>query len=171
MSSEQFAAAFYEALGFYAPSVELDERHAAAAATPAREPAPWDAEVPLDRLAAAPFRKLVVSGNWDIAPLLAREIAGSAFGVICDVLEKKLPAERAIFRGAAHNPQLLGNNSTTASDTSWPLTVAARRVRFMVSPGRGSVPVGHAWQQIVVKQTVRRPVIGPGAPEAGRAAS
>jgi pimeloyl-ACP methyl ester carboxylesterase len=69
----------------------------------------WDAEVPLDRLAAAPFRKLVVSGAWDIAPPLAREIAGSAFGVICDVLEKKLPAERVIFRGAAHNPQLLGN--------------------------------------------------------------
>jgi hypothetical protein len=65
MSSEQFAAAFYEALRFDAPSVELDERHAAAAATTAREPAPWDAEVPLDRLAAAPFRKLVVSGNWE----------------------------------------------------------------------------------------------------------
>jgi hypothetical protein len=109
MSSEQFAAAFYEALGFDAPSVELDERHAAAAATTAREPAPWDAEVPLDRLAAAPFRELVVSGAWDIAPPLAREIAGSAFGIICDVLEKKLPAERAIFRGAAHNPQLLSN--------------------------------------------------------------
>jgi pimeloyl-ACP methyl ester carboxylesterase len=56
VSSEQFAAAFYEALGFDAPSVELDERHAAAAATTAREPAPWDAEVPLDRLAAAHFR-------------------------------------------------------------------------------------------------------------------
>jgi hypothetical protein len=25
------------------------------------------------------------------------------------VLEKNLPAERAIFRGAAHNPKLLGN--------------------------------------------------------------
>ena len=109
MSPEQFAAAFYQALGFDAPSLELDERHAAAAATTAREPAPWDAEVPLDRLAAAPFPKLVVSGTWDIAPPLAREIAGSAFGVICDILAKKLPAERAIFRGAAHNPQLLGN--------------------------------------------------------------
>jgi pimeloyl-ACP methyl ester carboxylesterase len=108
MSPEQFAAAFYQALGFDAPSVELDERRAAAAATTAREPVPWDIEVPLDRLAAAPFSKLVVSGAWDIAPPLAREIAGSAFRVICDTLEKKLPAERAIFRGAAHNPQLLG---------------------------------------------------------------
>jgi len=51
----------------------------------------------------------VVVTTWDIAPSLAREIAGSAFGVICDVLEKKLPAERAIFRGAANDPQLLGN--------------------------------------------------------------
>src|SRR5215213_3926877 len=53
-----------------------------------------------------------------------------------------------------------GSRPYTASETSWPLTVAARRVRFMVSPGRGSVPVGHAWQQIVVKQTVRRPLTG-----------
>jgi pimeloyl-ACP methyl ester carboxylesterase len=108
MSPEQFAAAFYQALGFDAPSVELDERLAAAAATTAREPAPWDTEVPLDRLAAAPFPKLVVSGAWDIAPPLAREIAGSAFRVICDTLAEKLPAERAVFRGAAHNPQRLG---------------------------------------------------------------
>jgi hypothetical protein len=109
MSSEQFAAAFYEGLGFWCAIGWARWATRAAAATTAREPAPWDAEVPLDRLAAAPFRKLVVSGAWDIAPPLAREIAGSAFGVICDVLEKKLPAERAIFRGAAHNPQLLGN--------------------------------------------------------------
>jgi pimeloyl-ACP methyl ester carboxylesterase len=108
MSPEQFVAAFYQALGFNTPAVELDERHAAAAATSAREPVPWGIEVPLDRLAAASFPKLVVSGAWDIAPPLAGEIAGSALGVICDTLEKKLPAERAIFRGAAHNPQLLG---------------------------------------------------------------
>jgi pimeloyl-ACP methyl ester carboxylesterase len=108
MSPEQFAAAFYQALGFDSPSVELDQRRAAAAAITAREPAPWDTEVPLDRLAAAPFPKLVVTGAWDIAPPLAREIAGDAFRVICDVLAEKLPAERAVFRGAAHNPQLLG---------------------------------------------------------------
>jgi hypothetical protein len=108
MPPEQFAAAFYQALGFDAPSVELDERLAEAAATTAREPAPWDTEVPLDRLAAAPFPKLVVSGAWDIAPPPAREIAGSAFRVICDTLAEKLPAERAVFRGAAHNPQRLG---------------------------------------------------------------
>jgi hypothetical protein len=55
-----------------------------------------------------PFPKLVVSGTWDIAPPLAREIAGNAFRVICDTLAERLPAERAIFRGAAHNPQLPG---------------------------------------------------------------
>jgi pimeloyl-ACP methyl ester carboxylesterase len=108
MSPEQFAAAFYQALGFDTPAVELDDRLAAAAATTAREPAPWEIEVPLDRLAAASFPKLVVSGAWDTAPPLAREIAGSAFRVTCDTLAKKLPAERAIFRGAAHNPQRLG---------------------------------------------------------------
>jgi pimeloyl-ACP methyl ester carboxylesterase len=56
MSPEQFARGFYQALGFDSPSVDLDERHAAAAATTAREPVPWDTEVPLDRSQLQPFR-------------------------------------------------------------------------------------------------------------------
>ena len=108
MSPEQFAAAFYQALGF--------DAHRLSWISDTRQPlrslhvsqCPGMSKCPLDRLAAAPFRKLVVSGAWEITPPLAREIAGSVFRVICDVLEKKLPAERAIFRGAAYNPQLLG---------------------------------------------------------------
>lgn len=52
---------------------------------------PWEAEIPLDALAAAPFRKLVVSGAH-----------GSAFDAVCDVLERRLGAERAVLRGAGH---------------------------------------------------------------------
>jgi len=52
---------------------------------------PWEAEIPLDELAAAPFRTLVVSGAHN-----------AAFDAVCDVLEQRLGAERAVLPGAGH---------------------------------------------------------------------
>ncbi|HEX3267903.1 MAG TPA: alpha/beta hydrolase [Gaiellaceae bacterium] len=52
---------------------------------------PWEAEIPLDALGAAPFRKLVISGGHS-----------AAFDAVCDVLEEQLPAERAVLPGAGH---------------------------------------------------------------------
>jgi pimeloyl-ACP methyl ester carboxylesterase len=57
---------------------------------------PWEAEIPLDELGAAPFPKLVVSGAHH-----------EAFDAVCDVLEVRLGAERVVLPGAGHNPQLL----------------------------------------------------------------
>lgn len=60
------------------------------------ERGPWDARIPLDELAAAPFPKLVVSGAHN-----------AALDAICDVLERRLDAERVVIRGGGHNiPQL-----------------------------------------------------------------
>jgi pimeloyl-ACP methyl ester carboxylesterase len=53
---------------------------------------PWQAEIPLDELAAAPFRKLVISGAHN-----------AAFDAVCDVLESRLGAERAVLPGAGHS--------------------------------------------------------------------
>ena len=53
---------------------------------------PWEAEIPLDDLAAAPFPKLVVSGAHN-----------PAFDAVCDVLEERLGAERAVLPGAGHS--------------------------------------------------------------------
>jgi len=53
---------------------------------------PWEAEIPLEELAAAPFPKLVVSGAHH-----------PAFDAVCDVLEQRLGAERAVLPGAAHS--------------------------------------------------------------------
>src|SRR4051794_39104288 len=61
------------------------------------ERGPWEAQPPLDDLAARPFPKLVVSGGWS-AP----------FDAVCDVLEERLPAQRAVVPGMGHNPQLAG---------------------------------------------------------------
>ena len=53
---------------------------------------PWEAEIPLDDLASAPFPKLVVSGAHN-----------PAFDAVCDVLEERLGAERAVLPGAGHS--------------------------------------------------------------------
>jgi pimeloyl-ACP methyl ester carboxylesterase len=53
---------------------------------------PWEAEIPLDQLATAPFPKLVLSGAHN-----------AAFDAVCDVLEPSLGAERAVLPGAGHS--------------------------------------------------------------------
>ena len=58
---------------------------------------PWEAEIPLDDLAAAPFPKLVVSGGHQ-----------AASDAVCDVLEERLRAERAVIPGAGHSVQRTG---------------------------------------------------------------
>jgi pimeloyl-ACP methyl ester carboxylesterase len=55
---------------------------------------PVEADPPLDALAGGPFPKLVVSGAHS-----------AAFDRVCDVLERRLRAERAVFPGEAHNAQ------------------------------------------------------------------
>jgi pimeloyl-ACP methyl ester carboxylesterase len=56
------------------------------------ERAPWEAQILFDELAAAPFPKLVVSGAHH-----------AAFDAVCDVLEERLDAERAVVPGAGHS--------------------------------------------------------------------
>jgi pimeloyl-ACP methyl ester carboxylesterase len=60
-------------------------------ATMAERP-PWEAEIPLYELAATPFPKLVISGEHN-----------PAFDAVCDVLETRLDAERAVLPGAGHS--------------------------------------------------------------------
>ena len=56
------------------------------------ERSPVEADIPLDELAAAPFPKLVISGGHS-----------AAFDAVCDVLEERLGAERAVLPGAGHS--------------------------------------------------------------------
>jgi pimeloyl-ACP methyl ester carboxylesterase len=58
------------------------------------ERGPWEADIPLDVLAAAPFPKLVFSGSHS-----------PAFDGICDVLEERLQAERVVLEGFGHTVQ------------------------------------------------------------------
>jgi pimeloyl-ACP methyl ester carboxylesterase len=64
------------------------------------ERGPDEAVIPLDELAAAPFPKLVISGGHH-----------PAFDAVCDVLEERLGAERAVLPGAGHSlPRAPGYN-------------------------------------------------------------
>jgi pimeloyl-ACP methyl ester carboxylesterase len=87
-----FLARFREVVGFETklPDPLPPELDQGARALMAERP-PWEAEIPLDELAAAPFPKLVVSGAHH-----------AAFDAVCDVLEENLGAERAILPGAGH---------------------------------------------------------------------
>ena len=58
------------------------------------ERGPWEAKIPLEDLAAAPFPKLVVSGGHH-----------PAFDCVCDVLERELHAERVVLTGNGHTVQ------------------------------------------------------------------
>jgi pimeloyl-ACP methyl ester carboxylesterase len=61
------------------------------------ERSPAEAVIPFAELAGAPFPKLVVSGGHS-----------PAFEAVCDVLEQRLGAERAVLPGAGHSVQRLG---------------------------------------------------------------
>ena len=66
---------------------------------------PNEAKIPFAELAAAPFPKLVISGGHN-----------AAFDAVCDVLEKRLGAERAVLTGAGHSiPRAPGFNEALVS--------------------------------------------------------
>jgi hypothetical protein len=81
------------------PALEAGARAAIA------ERSPHEAVIPLDALAATDYPKLVVSGGHS-----------AAFDAVCDVLEDRLGAQRAVLPGAGHSiPRAPGVNETLAS--------------------------------------------------------
>jgi pimeloyl-ACP methyl ester carboxylesterase len=71
-----------------------------------RERPPWEAEIPLEQIAAAPFPKLVISG--DHSP---------AFERLCDVIAERLGAERAGVPGRGHTIPTTGEPYNTLVNT------------------------------------------------------
>jgi pimeloyl-ACP methyl ester carboxylesterase len=96
---------FLRGFGFPATPTPLAGRALEAARASMTERPPWEADIPLDALAGV--RVLLVQGNWCPAPDTARALAGEAFRAVCNVLDERLDAQRAVFP-AAHNAQRLG---------------------------------------------------------------
>ena len=92
---EAFLRAFLRMVGSsFDPPSPLPPDVAQGARTLIVERGPWEAEIPLDELAAAPFPTLVVSGAHQ-----------AAFDGICDALERRLSAERVVLPGYGHTVQ------------------------------------------------------------------
>jgi len=92
-----FLRAFLAAVGSSIPPGDFTPELLQGARTLLVERYPWTAEPPLDELAATPFPKLVVSGAHS-----------AAFDAVCDALEARLRAERAVLPGAGHSVPRLG---------------------------------------------------------------
>jgi pimeloyl-ACP methyl ester carboxylesterase len=92
---EAFVRRFLSAVGstFVPPSPLPPDLEQGARAL-AVERGPWEAEIPLEMLAATAFPKLVVSGAHH-----------PAFDAICDALERELDAERIVLPGYGHAAQ------------------------------------------------------------------
>jgi pimeloyl-ACP methyl ester carboxylesterase len=94
---EAFLRGFLKIVGAAQPFGRISPALEQGARTLMVERPPWEAEIPFDALAATPFPKLVVSGAHS-----------AAFDAVCDVLEQRLQAERAVLEGAGHSVQRLG---------------------------------------------------------------
>jgi pimeloyl-ACP methyl ester carboxylesterase len=93
----EFLRAFLAAVGSSTPQGQFTPAMLQGARTLMVERGPWEAEIPFDALRKSPFPKLVVSGAHS-----------RAFDAVCDVLEERLGAERAVLAGAGHSMQRLG---------------------------------------------------------------
>ena len=93
----EFLRGFLVLVGSSTPPGDFTPELLQGARTLMVERPPSEAVIPFDELAHAPFPKLVVSGGHS-----------AAFDAVCDVLEERLGAERAVLPGAGHSVQRLG---------------------------------------------------------------
>jgi pimeloyl-ACP methyl ester carboxylesterase len=93
----EFLRSFLSLVGSSIPPGNFTPELLQGARTLMVERPPAEAVIPFDVLAGAPFPKLVVSGAHS-----------AAFEAVCDVLEERLGAERAVLPGAGHSVQRLG---------------------------------------------------------------
>lgn len=101
LTEEQFTMAFTGVIGAPPPDVtSISSQMRAQIRAQMTEPVPWSAPIDLNRIAAAPFPKLVLSGNWH-----------PAFDAVCDVLTDWLPARRLVLTGRGHGAHHVDNGA------------------------------------------------------------
>jgi pimeloyl-ACP methyl ester carboxylesterase len=102
----EFLRGFFGLVGAAAPPGTFTPDLLQGARTLMVERSPAEAVIPFDDLAGASFPKLVVSGGHS-----------AAFEAVCNVLERRLGAQRAVLPGAGHSVQRLGEpfNAVLAS--------------------------------------------------------
>lgn len=109
LSPDAFYYAFLQGLGQKVdPAIPLSPERYQAAKAAANEAVPWKVELPLARLAAAPFPKLVCSGSWN--QLNER---------LCETLAREIGAMRAVIPGAGHGVQRTGQPFNERIELLW----------------------------------------------------
>jgi pimeloyl-ACP methyl ester carboxylesterase len=93
----EFLRGFLALVGSSTPPGDFTPELLQGARTLMVERSPAEAVIPLHDLARAPFPKLLVSGGHS-----------PAFEAVCDVLEERIGAGRAVLPGAGHSVQRLG---------------------------------------------------------------
>jgi pimeloyl-ACP methyl ester carboxylesterase len=93
----EYLRSFAARVGFSPPPGRFSPALLQGARTLMVERSPAEAVIPVEELERAPFPKLVVSGGHS-----------PVFDAVCDVLEERLGAERAVLRGAGHSVARLG---------------------------------------------------------------
>jgi pimeloyl-ACP methyl ester carboxylesterase len=100
--AKDFTTRFFAAFGLPPPPLTPEGDGLRAATSSWRERDPWEAQIDLETLSAAPFPKLVVRGAWDVAPPEG-ESGRQALHAACDALVEELQAETATIPGVAHS--------------------------------------------------------------------
>jgi pimeloyl-ACP methyl ester carboxylesterase len=120
LTEEEFLHGFLCAWGLdLDPPQTLTARARRAVRSSMTERPPWEAQVPIDRLAATGIPVLAARGAWDAVDPAARDLAGAAFAAVCAALVEELGAAEAVFPGAAHQPQLLGERFNDRLEALW----------------------------------------------------
>ena len=93
----EFLRGFFALMGTSSPPGQFSPAFLQGSRTLRVERPPMEATFPFEELARASFPKLVVSGAHS-----------AAYDAVCDVLEERVGAERAVLPGAGHSVQRLG---------------------------------------------------------------
>jgi len=67
---------------------------------------PWEAVLPLDELARAPFPKLAITGGWDTASPATRASTGAALIAVSEAIGQRIGARHVAIPGALHTPHM-----------------------------------------------------------------
>ncbi|MGX7727420.1 alpha/beta fold hydrolase [Rhodococcus sp. 5G237] len=91
LTAEDYLRLTTESVGM--PPAEPTPKRLRAAATSMRERPCWDADIPLEPLAAAPWPKLVVIGDWAGAPDEYKRLAGDPLTITARVVANRIDGE------------------------------------------------------------------------------
>jgi pimeloyl-ACP methyl ester carboxylesterase len=113
LPAEEFLRMSTEPVGLPMPEPTAERLRAAGSAMIERPC--WEAEIPVETLAAASWPKLVLTGTWEDAAPLYREYGGEPIMACARVTSKRIGASLLCVPGASHWPHVERPNTVNAA--------------------------------------------------------